>query len=82
MKYRLAFKPRAQKDFKALSAENQRRVLERIEALADDLAGDVKKLTHFTPEYRMRAGDYRVLFQVEDVVVTIFRIVHRRDAYR
>ena len=59
----------------------QRRILARIEALQDDLAGDVKKLTNFTPEYRLRVGNYRALFEVEGEQVVIYRIMHRKDAY-
>jgi mRNA interferase RelE/StbE len=44
-------------------------------------AGDVKKLADFTPEYRLRVGDYRVLFEVEESKVVIYRILHRKDAY-
>jgi mRNA interferase RelE/StbE len=50
--------------------------------LANDLAGDVKPLTNFTPEYRLRVGDYRVLFEVEANEVVIYRVLHRKDAYR
>jgi len=82
MRYQLAFKPRAGKDLKALSAENAHRVLEKIQAMTDDLAGDVKKLTNFAPEYRLRIGDYRVLFQVVGEELVVYRIVHRREAYR
>lgn len=82
MKYTLAFKPRARKDLKALASENSGRILEKIEALAIDLAGDVKKLTNHTPEYRLRVGDYRVLFQIGGTAIIIYRVVHRREAYR
>ena len=34
--------------------------------MENDLAGDVKKLTNFTPEYRLSVGNYRVLFEIED----------------
>jgi len=44
VKYRLAFKPRVRKDLKPLPSEDVRRVLEKIEALANDLTGDVKNL--------------------------------------
>jgi mRNA interferase RelE/StbE len=81
MMYHVEFKPRAIKDLKALPAATQRRILARIEALQDDLAGDVKKLTSFTPEYRLRVGDYCVLFEVDDAKVIIYRILHRKDAY-
>jgi mRNA interferase RelE/StbE len=49
--------------------------------LADGLAGDVKRLTNFTPEYRLRVGNYRVLFEVEQDRIVIYRVKHRREAY-
>jgi mRNA interferase RelE/StbE len=60
----------------------QRRVIAKIEALRNDLAGDVKKLTNFTPEYRLRVGDNRVLFEVVGNRIIVYRIIHRKDAYR
>lgn len=65
-----------------MSLRERERVVEKVEALQTDLAGDVKRLTNFTPEYRLRVGDYRVLFQVEDDRVMIFRILPRDKAYR
>ena len=54
----------------------------KIEALGNDLAGDVKTLTNFTEEYRLRVGNYRVLFEVEGGKVVIYRVLHRKDAYK
>lgn len=54
----------------------------RIESLQNDLSGDVKKLTNFTPEYRLRVGDYRVLFEVEAEKIVVYRVLHRKDAYQ
>ena len=51
-------------------------------ALRTGLKGDVKRLTNFTPEYRLRVGDWRGLFEVEPDKITIYRILHRLDAYR
>lgn len=82
MNYQIEFKPRAVKDLKALSAAQCRRVVVKIEALQEDLVGDVKKLTDFTPEYRLRVGDYRVLFEVDGNTVIVYRILHRKDAYQ
>lgn len=82
MKYRLAFKPRVRKDLKALPKEQTRRILEKIEALTDNLTGDVKKLTHQNPEYRLRVGDYRILFEIEEDILVVYRVLHRREAYR
>jgi mRNA interferase RelE/StbE len=82
MTYEIEFKPRPLKDLESLPKEIQQRIIAKIEALAHDLAGDVKRLTNFTPEYRLRVGDYRVLFEVEAKKIIIYRILHRKDAYR
>jgi mRNA interferase RelE/StbE len=47
------------------------------------MKGDIKRLTNFTPEYRLRVGDYRVLFEIEDSSrIVVYRVRHRREAYR
>ena len=81
MNYQIEFKPKSVKDLKGLPALEQRRIMAKIEALRDNLAGDVKKLTHFSPEYRLRVGDYRILFEVNGSKVVIYRVLHRREAY-
>jgi mRNA interferase RelE/StbE len=78
---RIEFKPKAMKDLKAIDARDRSKIISRIEGLENDLAGDVKKLTNFTPEYRLRVGDYRVLFELEAGRVVIYRIKHRKNAY-
>lgn len=78
---RIEFKPRAVKDLDALDRSTTRRVLEKIRDLEKNLAGDVKRLTNYTPEYRLRVGDYRVLFEIEGDRVIIYRIKHRSRAY-
>jgi len=82
MRYDVRFKPRAMKDIEDLPSRIQGRVLARIEELSDDLKGDVKRLTNFTPEYRLRIGDYRVLFGIEEETIIIYRIRHRRESCR
>jgi mRNA interferase RelE/StbE len=79
--FRIEFKPRAVKDLDALDHTEARRVLDKIRGLENNLAGDVKRLTNFTPEYRLRVGDYRVLFEIEGDRVIIYRIKHRSRAY-
>ena len=82
MKYNIQFKPEAVRDIKGLPFRIQARVLARIEEMSNDLKGDIKRLTNFTPEYRLRIGDYRVLFEIEEEAIIIYRIRHRREAYR
>lgn len=77
----IEFKPRAVKDLDDLDRSTARRILEKIRGLESGLSGDVKRLTNFTPEYRLRVGDYRVLFEVEGDRVIIYCIKHRSRAY-
>jgi mRNA interferase RelE/StbE len=81
VKYIVQFKPRAIKDIESLSSKFQLRVIKKIEEMSDNLKGNVKRLTDSTPEFRLRVGDYRVLFEIEGETITIYRIRHRREAY-
>jgi mRNA interferase RelE/StbE len=74
-------KPKAEKDLKAMSVQDRRRVVERLRLLEVDLSGDVKRLTNHQPEYRMRAGDWRALFEKEEIILggeTQLRIVDQQ----
>ena len=57
------------------------KILEKIEKLQFGLQGNIKRLTDFTPEYRLRVGNYRVLFDIEENKIIIYQILHRKDAY-
>ena len=83
MNYTVELKPRAIKDLKHLQKQDASRIADALERIQSDLTGDVKKLTNFTPEYRLRVGPFRVLFEIEDETqIIVYRIVHRREAYR
>ena len=81
MTYRVDMLPRAMRDLNSLSPEIARRILGKIDAMRNDLAGDVKRLTGFNPGMRLRVGDYRVLFDVEGDRILIQAIRHRSEAY-
>ena len=81
MKYKIEFKPRALKDLRSINADDARKILAKIRAMENDLAGNVKRLTDFEPQYRLRVGNYRVLFDVESDNIIIYRVKHRREAY-
>jgi len=82
MKYQVQLKPKAEKDFRSMQKPDQQRIAERLQMLEDNLAGDVKRLSNHTPEYRMRAGNFRALFEIVGDHIIIYRILHRKDAYR
>jgi len=82
MKYKIEFKPRSTKDLRAINNDDARKILVKVRELENDLIGDVKRLTDFEPQYRLRVGNYRVLFNVEKDVIIIYRIKHRREVYK
>lgn len=84
MSYQVEFSKRAAKQFKALSLEIQLRLRPKIDALADEpRPSGVVKLTGEGNLYRIRVGDYRVLYQIEDgdLIVLIIKLGHRSDIY-
>ncbi len=81
MKYTSELKPKAIKDLNSIPPKERKRIVTRIEQMEEDLQGDVKKLTNHTPEYRMRSGNYRVLFEIEGERIVVYRVLHRKEAY-
>lgn len=79
--FTIEFRARALKDLKSIDPQNGKKIVEKVEGLKNNLSGDVKRLTNFTPEYRLRVGVYRVLFEVEGSRVVIYRVKHRQSAY-
>lgn len=82
--YRLRVLRRALKDIAALPKDYARLVSQHIGRLAQEpRPPDAKKLRG-TKEYSLRVGTYRILYDINDEVstVTVYRVKHRREAYR
>lgn len=70
-------------DMAALDKKIARRVKQAVERFAEAGAGNVKKLQGIDPpEYRLRASDYRVRFELEGEIMRVLRVRNRREAYR
>ncbi len=85
MTYRVLYQPGARKQLARLPDSMQIRIASAIGALAGDPRPQgCKKLQGRTNQYRIRAGDYRVLYSIQDAVVTIsvIDIDHRKNIYR
>lgn len=82
MKYQVELKPKAIKELKGIPKEDGKRIVEKLKFLEDNLQGDVKRLTNYTPEYRLRVGDWRILFEVEEEKIVVYRIRHRKEVYK
>ena len=79
--YEVRILPTALKDVGRMSPDVARRVVRKIEGLQNNLAGDVKRLVDFHPPYRLRVGDWRVLFDIVGPRVLVQRVLHRSQAY-
>ena len=85
MPYSIRFTPRAQRDFSALDRTVQHRLRRHIDRLGENpFPPGAKKLHAEEPYYRIRVGDYRVIYQVEahQLVIVVVKVGHRREVYR
>ena len=85
-RYRLSIKQSAAKELEAVAHRtDRRRLVTRIEALAGDpRPPGCEKLAGHLGRYRVRQGDYRVVYSVDDGdrVVLVVKVGHRREVYR
>jgi mRNA interferase RelE/StbE len=82
MHYRLEISEEALEQMRRLSREDRRRIGDRLDALQADLHGDVKKLAGRKGKYRLRVGNFRVLFTLENDLIFVHLVRDRKDAYR
>jgi mRNA interferase RelE/StbE len=83
--YEIVFKPAAQRDLKNLPPKTQNRLLQGIMVLAENpYSQGVEKLARYDDLFRLRVGDFRVIFEVHEaeVVILIVRIGDRKEIYR
>jgi mRNA interferase RelE/StbE len=83
-RYELIYLPSIARDLRGLPKADVRRILQKAERLRDDPhpAGSIKVAGQ--DRYRIRQGEYRILYTINDgrVLVTVVKIGHRRDIYR
>jgi len=82
MAYEMEIKDEARAALRDLPENIRRQIGYRLHVLQQEFGGDVKKLKGSTNEYRLRVGDYRVLFEVEGKRIVIYTVGQRKDIYR
>jgi mRNA interferase RelE/StbE len=83
--YRIEFSSKAARQFKSLAKQVTALLQPRLEALAENPHHPaVTKLSEYDSLYRLRAGDYRIFFEIqeENQVILIVKVGHRREVYR
>lgn len=83
--YRVLLERTAEKDLRRLSAEIHDDVILAIRALATNpRPPGCRKLTGSKSDWRIRVGDYRVVYEIADTIriVRVNRVRHRREVYR
>lgn len=74
------------KELKGLNPQDRTRIVQKIQQYAADPAAQVNNIKHLQGSalYRLRVGDYRVLFSIEQDTITVMlvhRVRHRRNAH-
>jgi len=84
VKYQVRIIPSAEKEMDKLPALIHRHISRKILLLEDNPRPRGAKKLSGREEYRLRAGDYRVLYTIDDkgYVVTVFAVGHRREVYQ
>lgn len=84
MTYRIEFAKAATKAYDKLSTSRRRLIDKKIDDLANNpRPRGCKKLSGNAEFYRIRSGDYRILYQIADrqLLVLVVKLGHRRDIY-
>jgi mRNA interferase RelE/StbE len=85
MVFRIEWKKSTRKDLRKLPVSTAERIVEAVENLAENpFPNGVEKLSGSEHAYRIRLGDYRIVYEVvtESKLVEIQRVRHRKDVYR
>lgn len=81
MTYHLILDKAALEQLRALPKEIRRNIGHRLDMLQESLQGDVKKLEGETRRYRLRVGEYRVLFRLDGKIIHVYAVKQRKEAY-
>ena len=84
MKYTVEISANARKQLKRLPKAQQKKLLDKIDSLSENPRPfGYKKLFYYTDYFRVRVGNYRIIYMLEDalLLVLIAEVTDRKDAY-
>ncbi|MBU2536863.1 MAG: type II toxin-antitoxin system RelE/ParE family toxin [Proteobacteria bacterium] len=82
--YNLFFKDSVRKDLDSIPKNDLRRIIERIESLAENPRPLGCEKLSGQEKYRLRQGNYRIIYSIQDTQLTVWvvKVGHRREVYR
>lgn len=84
MKYKVEISAQARKQIKRLPKPEKKKILDKIDTLSNDPRPfGYKKLHYYTDYFRVRVGNYRIIYTIADrqLVIVVVQVADRRDAY-
>ncbi len=83
-KFEITFRPSVTKDTKGIPSHDLKRIIDRINLLADDPQPPGSTKLSGKDYYRIRQGDYRIVYEIIEsrLVIVVIKIGHRREVYR
>ncbi len=83
-KYSVTFKESVAKDLRRIPNQDIKRILSRIDALADNPRGEGCIKLADQERYRVRQGIYRIIYEIVDerLVIVVVKVAHRSHAYQ
>jgi mRNA interferase RelE/StbE len=84
MKYKFEFSKSFNKAFRKLDIMIQKQIQKTINAFINDaLNSDIKKLKGYNDRYRLRSGDYRIIFSKnsDKFLILFLKLNHRKEVY-
>ena len=83
-RFEIRFKPSVAKDLRGIPVDDVQRILARIDTLRDDPRPPGAEKLAAQERYRLRQGDYRILYTVAETeaMIEVVKVGHRREVYR
>ena len=83
--YKIEWRPSTKKDLKAISKAEVQRIINAVQSLSDQpRPPGSTKLSGSDLTYRIRVGNYRVVYEIHDeiILIEVVKVGHRKDVYR
>ena len=82
--YNIVIRKTVHKDMQSIPKKDAKRIIAAIESLAENPRPQGSKKLSAQERYRLRQGNYRILYEIEDMklIVCVVTVRHRKDVYR